>query len=456
MISTDAPTSLGAVPASDPSGGKALLAAGTGVWHLLALAVIAAVVGALTLSFVAGPNPAVRPATVGGAPADEGFPGNAMTKRDGLARETLRRQEQALNAAEKPAYLHTWDSGLDASRRRAASVYENLEALHANVSSTRYMAHTIGELPLRQQSRLGGTAWTAQVQLSWRLDGFDDRHALATLMYTFVQRGDAAYVVDIVEAAGARTPVWLLGSLDVRRSERTLVAAVSPGDPTRIYRHLQQAASDVTAVISDWNGGLVAYVPADVSQMEALGGAAPGAFSNIAAVTTTVDGSRESNSPVAIVVNPAVFDGLGQLGAHVVITHESTHAATGATTVDLPLWVAEGFADYVAVGSVHVPLEMSTNAVTREIRRRGLPDALPADAAFGSAQRNLEVSYEQAWLAARLIARDYGQTRLVELHERLVAHPHRLDHAVREILHTTVLSLTASWRNYLRTIASAS
>jgi hypothetical protein len=279
---------------------------------------------------------------------------------------------------------------------------------------------------------------------------------LAPLTYTFVQRGDAAYVVDIAEVAGARTPVWLLGSLVVRRSNRTLVAAVRPGDPTRIYRHLQQAASDVAAVIPDWNGGLVAYVPADVSQMEALGGAAPGAFSNIAAVTTTVDGSLESNSPVAIVVNPAVFAELQQVGAHVVITHESTHAATGATTVDLPLWVAEGFADYVGVGSVHVPLDVSTSAFTRECRRRGLPDALPADAAFGSAQRNLEASYEQAWLAARLIARDYGQTTLVEFYQRLVAHPHQLDHAVREILHTTVSALTARWRNYLRTIASAS
>ncbi len=109
-----------------------------------------------------------------------------------------------------------------------------------------------------------------------------------------------------------------------------------------------------------------------------------------------------------IVVNPWVFDGLGPIGRHVVVSHEATHVATGATTVSMPLWVAEGFADYVGVGSVDVPLRVSARAAVRQIRKSGLPDRLPRDSAF-HAGGGAEATYEEAWLAMRLIARQYGQ-----------------------------------------------
>jgi len=176
--------------------------------------------------------------------------------------------------------------------------------------------------------------------------------------------------------------------------------------------------------------------------------AAPGSYDGVAAVTTTVDGSTRAGAPVAIVVNAAVFDGLGPLGAHVVITHEATHAATNAAVVDMPLWVAEGFADYVGVGAADVPFSVSARAVLREIRATGVPARLPRSPDFSAGRRGLEVSYEEAWLANRLIAQTYGERRLVRFYTAVVRHPDQVDAAFRG-LGTTPEAFAQDWRDYL-------
>lgn len=430
--------------------------------QLVALGVTASVLaGALVVSSLGRPEPAYQQGSpyqqgpVAGSRSAAAVGSESSSRRDVLAGAALQRQEQALRAGARRGYVRSWDSKLAASRRRAATLYANLQALHATVRSTRYVAAAVGGLPLQQQRRLGGDTWTAEVQLSWRLRGFDSSDALATLRYTFVQRGDVAYVVDIAAAPGTRRPVWLLGPLVVRRDARTLVAATTPGDADRIDRRLHQAVVDVGSVVSDWRGGLVAYVPAGTEQLEAVLAATPGGYSHVAAVTTSVDGSHQVDAPVAIVINPAVFADLSPVGAHVVITHESTHVATEAAAIDVPLWLAEGFADYVGVGSVEVPLPVSAGALVRDVRRHGLPDALPSDADFDSARGDLEVYYEQAWLAARLIAREHGEARLLAFYERVVANPDRVAQALRICLHTTRSALTAEWRTYLRAVVGA-
>ncbi len=417
---------------------------------------IALIVGALIGSVLGATPAAEQHEPVAGGRADVvADTDRASAARAALARAALQQQEHALRAGRLRAYLRTWDSRLATSQRRGATVYANLQALGAAVHSTRYVEAEIGGLPLQQQRRLGGASWTADVELSWRLPDFDEQDALTTLTYTFVRRGETAYVVEVEPATGARRPVWLLGPLVVRRSERTLVAATTLAQAVRLDRLLREAADDVASVVSDWRGGLVAYVPASVEQFESVLAATPGAYDGIAAVTTTVDGSPRVDAPVAIAVNPAVFGKIGPVGAQVVITHESTHVATDVAAVQVPLWVAEGFADHVAVGSVDVPLSVSAGAVIRDIRRNGLPRALPSDAAFMSAHGNLEVYYEQARLAVDLIAKRYGEARLLAFYERAVAAPHQVGTALRAELGTTRAELTGQWRRYLKAIASA-
>jgi hypothetical protein len=428
--------------------------------QVLALSVVATVVTAtVALSLVndsgsEGGGP-VRSAPNSSPRASDPTTPLDVGTRDALAIDVLAQQERALARQSEAEYVAGWDADTTSAQRQAEATYTNLRALDVRRVDTRYVASDIGGLTSAEQRRIGGTAWTADVDVAWRLAKIDRTDAHTTLTYTFVQRGGDVAVVAIDPAAGAREPVWLLGPLEIRRSARTLVAAVSDREAERVSQALKQAVLDVDAVLPQWHGDLVAYVPTDTAQLEKVLAATPGSYDGIAAVTATVDGSRARAAPAAIVVNPDVFDRLGPIGSHVVITHESTHLATGAAAVTMPLWVAEGFADYVGVGSVDVPLAVSAGAVLRDIRQQGLPDKLPDNAAFSGAQGNLEVAYEEAWLAARMIARDFGQRRLVAFYGDVLDDPTNLPAALRANLGITTRALTADWRSYLRDLAHA-
>ncbi|MBA3233139.1 MAG: hypothetical protein H0T17_04195, partial [Propionibacteriales bacterium] len=262
-------------------------------------------------------------------------------ERNALASRALKRQDAALRLGSQAGYLATWDSRAQGARWHAEHIYANLRALRITELDPRYDGAGSG-LSLVAQQRLGTDAWKAEVDVSYALAASDPRRAETTVSFTFVRRGEVALVVAIEPAESKRTPIWLLPRLNVARSARTLVAATTAAEARRVGRHLRQAVEDVEKVLPSWAGKLVAYVPGNSVQLEALLAASPGSYDGIAAVTTTVDGSERQDAPVVIVVNPAVLDDLGPIGSHVVVTHESTHVATNAAVVKMPLWVAEG------------------------------------------------------------------------------------------------------------------
>jgi hypothetical protein len=90
------------------------------------------------------------------------------------------------------------------------------------------------------------------------------------------------------------------------------------------------------------------------------------------------------------------------------LTHEFTHAAMGPlTTGYTPLWLVEGFAEYVAYGSETV----NATAVGQELRRVA-PTGLPADNTFYDSADN----YLVGWQACRYTAEKYGQAKLIALY----------------------------------------
>jgi hypothetical protein len=154
-------------------------------------------------------------------------------------------------------------------------------------------------------------------------------------------------------------------------------------------------------------------VPASEHGLDAALDARPGQYHGIAAVTTTVDGSRSRRAPSHVFVNPRVFLPLKPRGAQVVITHEATHVATDASTSPSPIWLVEGFADYVALSSQHLPVTTTASRIIALVRRSGPPHHLPGQAEFAAGAPHLEARYESAWLACRLLARDGGTSALV-------------------------------------------
>ena len=358
----------------------------------------------------------------------------------------VRRQFAAATAGDRGAFLAAW-AARSAARQQAAVLYANLRALHVDAREPR----------VPSDSRASGAAgWVADVDVRWRPSGCDPAFSDAALRFRFSQQDGRARITAVEARPGARTPVWLLPHLVVHRTPHTLVAAGGTDTAARVSRLLTIARADVKDVLPAWRGSLVAYAPATAGAFRALLAAGPHDDDGIAAVTTTVDGSAAGGAAVAIVLNPGAFGRLGPVGAHVVVTHEATHVATQATTTPLPVWLAEGFADYVGIGAAHVSLELATRAAVGSVRHDGVPSALPSDADFAAATGPaLEAAYEEAYLATRLISQRYGRAALVSFYDWVRMHPGRSALAFPTVLHVSRSRFTAEWQARLGGLARA-
>jgi hypothetical protein len=209
---------------------------------------------------------------------------------------------------------------------------------------------------------------------------------------------------------------------------------------------------DVGKVLPGWHGRLVVEVPESEDELDRALAVPQEQYANIAAVTTTVDGSLVPGSPVHVFLNPRVFDALGPRGAQVVLSHETTHVATDATFADLPTWLLEGFADYVALAHAHIPVDTAASQILDRIRKDGPPDHLPTAAELDPTATGLGATYEEAWLTTRFIAQEYGERRLVRFYQK-VSDGEDVSEAFRRILGTTEAAFVKRWRADLRDLA---
>jgi len=182
-------------------------------------------------------------------------------------------------------------------------------------------------------------------------------------------------------------------------------------------------------------------------------GADANAYQAIAAVTTTVDGSSNLSSPAHILVNPTVLGRLSPGGAQIVMSHEATHVATSAATSSMPMWLLEGFADYVALAHVDLPVTTTASQILARVRTTGPPRHLPEAPDFDPASKALGTSYEAAWLACRLIGESYGERKLIAFYEA-VDGGLSADAGFKQFLDTDQRAFTSRWRDYLRRLAS--
>ena len=300
-----------------------------------------------------------------------------------------------------------------AERRDLRGVVRNARALHVTDFSLRYVDAT-GAVSTQG-------SWVADVATTWRFAGFDHRTEHLEVRVRFARPGGSLRIAGIGGGA-RRSPLWLSGPLQVRRSARSMVLVAGSAARADAFAALaRRAVPQVRRVLPSWPGGLVVEVPASEDGLEAELGADRGQYAGIAAVTTTVDGSRSRTSSSHVFVNPQVFDPLRPRGAQVVITHESTHVATDAANSPAPIWLVEGFADYVALRAQRLPLATTASRITALVRHGGVPRGLPTTAQFATGAPHLEARYESAWLACRLLAQDAGQDSLVAFYRAMDA-----------------------------------
>ncbi|MFD9906821.1 hypothetical protein [Streptomyces sp. NPDC059063] len=304
-----------------------------------------------------------------------------------------------------------------------------------------------------------GTRATATAELRYRIAGYD-RAPLTTDRALTLQRRDGRWYVTAERPAGkAAEQLWDQGRVDAVRGAHSLVLGVGR-DRADLRRYAKLADAAVPAVRKAWPrrwpGRVLVLVPKSLDGMADLLGAPASGYQGIAAVTTGEAG-RSGRAPAdRIIINPEAYGVLGAFGKQVVLTHETTHVATRAhTSRATPLWLSEGFADWVGYRGTDRTPDQAAPELRRAVADGALPATLPEDGDFGFSgdAGRLAEAYESAWLACRMIAEEWGERKLVAFYAAVGGHDERagaVEDALREVLDTSPEEFTARWRDYLR------
>jgi hypothetical protein len=353
----------------------------------------------------------------------------------------LERRDRAVRSRDRAAFLASVDPAAHAAQ---AELYADLASLP--LASWRQQADPAGPVAT------GPDDWTVRVILRYRLRGFDRTDVVRTQYLSFAPRpGTGLVIVGDGAARGLRddAEIWDGGRLSIVRGDRSLVIGNSAprGRLRQIAARLDAAVPTVTGVVGRrWDRRAVAVVPATEELAAALVGEGQ-SLREIAALATMTPGTGGTPRNDRIVVSPAAYPKLNEIGRHVVLTHELTHVAThGAGDSRTPLWLIEGFADYVGYKGVRVSTWSAARELRREVAGGRSPRTLPGDAEFSGTGERLSQAYEGAWLACRMVAERYGEDRLVQLYRAAGTRPDALE----RVLGVDTAEFTARWRAYLR------
>jgi hypothetical protein len=147
------------------------------------------------------------------------------------------------------------------------------------------------------------------------------------------------------------------------------------------------------------------------------------------------------------------------VGQEIVLRHETTHLVMhAASTSTTPLWLEEGFAEYLGYRDSGVPLSVAAGDVLGPVSQGHIPVSLPADDYFDGSRPNLGVAYHQAWTACLWLEGQLGSQGLVTFYDRVSlgtsSDPEQnVDSALAQV-GISRAELVAGWRSALKAWAA--
>jgi hypothetical protein len=430
----------------------------------LGAAVAVAVLGGLAL--VSFPDTTATTAQTGGpgqpmgavSPAphiDEATRGEAVT-------DLLRRRAQAVLAHDEQAFLATVDPKADQAFVEAQRrLFTNLAGVPFDEWSYRLNADDTLDVSGLPDS--ADELWAPAVDLRYALRGADLIPTDRAMGYLFARHGDAWYLRSdtALDGLGRRTwrGPWDFAPCVVATTEHGIVLS-HPGSEPMVDRLVRELDTSVEAVSeiwpTSWSRRVALMLPDSPAEMRALVGPDFPVESVVAvAVADRVDNKTRTVAGQRVVLSPSGIRALSVASLRIVLRHEITHLAARADTVDgSPIWLLEGFADYVGYRDSGVTLAEGAPDLAKRVRQDGLPTALPEDRAFRSRGPDLDLAYQQSWSLARYIADRYGESTLILVYRRLAgAGPvsaSETDTMLRAVLGVDRAELVAGWQSYLR------
>ncbi|MCI2421279.1 basic secretory family protein [Saccharopolyspora sp. K220] len=409
-----------------------------------AAGVVLAGVTAISLPSPESPTGSVRIAGQAGLGVSEQPPEVAV-------RGLLEQRAAAVRAGDEAAFAATVDPKAPHDfQRRQLELFRNL----ATVPVTEWayeLDATTGDRPVVPEA---DETWAPRVELRYALADVDSVPTQRPLGYVFARRGGSWYVAADDAKPGAWRGPWDFGPCQVKRTATGLVIGHQREPVERVARQLDAAVADVTEVWGpNWSQRVGVLLPESQEELRALVGpefavdgiAAVAVADRVNTTTRRVEGPR-------VVLNPKTANQLSDIALRVVLRHEITHIAARADTVDgAPMWMLEGFADYVGYRNSGVAPKDIAPDLVRHLREAGPPAKLPADGDFHQAGRRLDLAYQQSWSLVHYLAERLGEPRVVELYRRVAATNDEAaaDQAVRDVTGQTTQQLIADWGTQL-------
>ena len=392
----------------------------------LAVAVAIALAGAfLVLAYRPARGPARgspgRPCARRAAPAETSADPEAKA---GEVRELLARRAEAVLRRSEAEFMATVDPQADPTFVTAQqALIQSLGGV--TFSRWGYQVNTGGALPVPEPLRASGDYWAPRTTLQYALAGIDAEPTARQLAYLYVRRDGRWYLTSdtALEVAGEKTwrGPWDFGPCKAVEVAGGVVIG-HPGDDAVLGEFAAELDSAVEAVTQVWGPGwskrVAVLVPRTVDEMRELVG--PGFNVDgiaAAAVADKVDVANGLAVGQRIVLNPEQSSKLSASARRIVLRHEITHVAARASTVDgAPMWLLEGFADYVGYRDSGLQPREAAPDLVRELRVGVPPTRLPEATDFVGGSENLDLSYQLAWSAALHVVDLVGEAGLVKLY----------------------------------------
>lgn len=419
---------------------------------------------ALVLSLTAfdrsGTEPDVRGAAPVGNPYEDARRAGAQKVLDEWARALRTGDTAALPDLFDPAADSAF---LDAEVRRATNL--------AQVPLSEF-GYDIGfdpeqSVPSEFADALGASdVWAPTVYLRYAIAGVDAQPTRKPVALVLARRGDDWKLVSDSGVPGSDRETWRgpwdFGPVITRTvpgvDGRSSIVLGHPGQSQMVDAvadDLGDAVGHVTEVWGDdWSRRAVVLVAGSQDEFESLVGASHSG-SDIAAVSVSdaVDHRSRTASGQRIVFSPEAANRLTDFTRVAVLRHELTHVAARPVTEDgSPMWILEGYADYVGYRGVEATFGAIAPTLAASVAANGPPTALPADEDFRAGGDTARRAYEASWSLAAYVASEYGEARLGELYRKLAqgrTTDAQLDDRLRDVLGVSAHDFAKSWGGWV-------
>lgn len=381
-------------------------------------------------------------------------------------KDLLVRRADAVVAKDRAAFLATVDPEDAELGTKEKTWFDNLDEVPLarwGYSLAPQEDHKLPAAVTKRVAELAPDSFGSFVDVALRIEGYDNADSRHEEILTFTPRAGRWYLSGRYAAPGrGNRQLWDVGKVHALATDHALVLGLPRTvELESIADEVERSVPRVDAVWGrDWARQVLVLVTRTEDEMSELLGGKASSYSQLAAITRGELGVPEGTAAAErVVINPRAYAELSDVGRRVIMAHEITHVAVRSVTQDwTPMWLAEGFADYIGYRGTGLTAAFIAQELAEDLRGGYLPTSLPADSSFETTNERLPQAYEMAWLACRMIVEKYGGAGVLLDFVRAAGMPEggpaSVQAAFELVLRTSPAQFTHAWRDYLQATLS--